>query len=88
MDLSEQLLASVPGLRNLKEPDTIDELMRQLGIISEAMETCEKMMEYAALSMQGEGTDLYLIDYRQLASRTKQLYAKESELRIKKRSEK
>ena len=85
MDLSEQLLASVPGLRNLKEPETMSELMQQLGIISEAMEKCEKMMEYAALSMSSEGTDLYITDYHQLASKKLQLEREEDSGKFLKR---
>ena len=83
MDISEDILAIAPELKNMKEAETLEELVEQISLIGQALERCEKMMEHLALSMKG-GDELtgLMTDYKTLISHQEALVHKRSQLAL------
>ena len=69
----EEIGAMVPELREMKEPKTLEELMAQLAIISEAINRCEKMMQHLAMTGNGSEVSTYMSQYKLLFAEQERL---------------
>lgn len=81
MNLTPQLAALVPELQGLKEPQTLQELVEQLGTLGKAMERCEKMLQSLALGKSGKDeASAYVTLYKELVAQEKKLLERRQEL--------
>ena len=67
MDPIDEFYAILHKINVTKEPDTLDGLVEQSGLVAEALERCEKLLVYFATSESGrEEMITYLFQYKQL----------------------
>ena len=64
---------TVPELR---EPETFDELMEQIAIISESIGRCEKILQHLAVGGWGTDMDTFITKHINLIAMKNRLYTK------------
>ena len=67
MELVDEFYLILGKINVSKEPETLDKLVEQSGLVAEALERCEKLLLYFATSESGrEEMITYLFQYKQL----------------------
>lgn len=82
MLINEDLAVVMPDLRNLKDPENIEEATEQLAIISQAMERCEKILQSLALGGDGEEIAKFTSYYKQLMALDNYFGKKKTEIAV------
>jgi len=85
-DMVSSFAAAVASIGQASKAQTKEELIAQLGRISEAMQQCEKLMLYLATStVHNEDLVTYLFEFKQLARLEKQVEETLSTLPVEKK---